>query len=408
MRFYFCETCGKRVTDTDVESGIARDKKLKGVYCSDCATGVVTMETLPLTDQDARRILKKPPTPAEAAPRSGQASASEAKASERQGAGGSASREIPRPAKASTMRWIVALLAVAGTLVWLAYFSQSQPGPKVQPAKAQSQTPGPGKTVAESVPAALAQPPVAPSPPETKTRVAAEAPNVQRTGTETFEQEAEAAYAAMARFEGLDPGDVAGRVQRIETFLKTYDRAIVAARARVQLAQLRGPGASPATAQPNSPAKTQDPAAPAAGQASVYAADLPFRGIRDPQLVKVKIAHELEGKKHEHCIEMTVGRGGLSISCAIPPAASRFRVKALLLEPDPPSFRVMLNLNTGAETLFRDVLKAGLVQRDIDVKVAGKKWLFIGGGSVDGNSPARILWVDPRFYTDAGTEAENK
>lgn len=406
MRFYFCETCGKRVTDTDVESGTARDKKLKGVYCSDCATGVVTMETLPLTDQDARRILKKPPAPAETAPRYGHASASVAKASERQGTGGSAGREAPQPAKRNTMQWIVALLAVAGTLVWIAYFLQRQPGPRVQSAKAQSQSTDPDKTVAESVPAPKAQPPAAPSPPETKTRVAAEAPEVQRTGVETFEQEAEAAYAVMARFEDLDPGDVAGRVQRIETFLKTYDRAIVAARARVQLAQLREPSASPATAQPNSPAKTQEPPAPAAGQASVYAADLPFRGIRDPQLVKVKIAHELEGKKREHCIEMTVGRGGFSISCAIPPAANRFRVKALLLEPDPPSFRVMLNLNTGAETLFRDVLKAGLVQRDIDIKVAGKKWLFIGGGSVDGDGPARILWVDPQFYTDAG--AENK
>jgi hypothetical protein len=39
MNFYFCETCGKRVTDAE-----ARDKKLKGIYCQACAESVMTME----------------------------------------------------------------------------------------------------------------------------------------------------------------------------------------------------------------------------------------------------------------------------------------------------------------------------------------------------------------------------
>lgn len=57
MRFYFCEGCGKRVTEHDVLQGAARDKKLKGVYCARCAEGVSTMDTLPLTDQEARSLL---------------------------------------------------------------------------------------------------------------------------------------------------------------------------------------------------------------------------------------------------------------------------------------------------------------------------------------------------------------
>jgi formylglycine-generating enzyme required for sulfatase activity/serine/threonine protein kinase/outer membrane biosynthesis protein TonB len=43
-KFYFCEACGKRVTDADLESGAGRDKKRKGVYCSLCAVGVMTVE----------------------------------------------------------------------------------------------------------------------------------------------------------------------------------------------------------------------------------------------------------------------------------------------------------------------------------------------------------------------------
>jgi DNA-directed RNA polymerase subunit RPC12/RpoP len=43
-KFYFCETCGKRITDRQILEGLGRDKKLKGVYCKDCAVGVMTME----------------------------------------------------------------------------------------------------------------------------------------------------------------------------------------------------------------------------------------------------------------------------------------------------------------------------------------------------------------------------
>jgi len=44
MEFYFCETCGTRITDKEIEQGMGRDKKLKGVYCNKCSVGVMTME----------------------------------------------------------------------------------------------------------------------------------------------------------------------------------------------------------------------------------------------------------------------------------------------------------------------------------------------------------------------------
>jgi len=43
MGFYFCEKCGKRVTNADLAKGQGRDKQLKGVHCVDCAEKVGTM-----------------------------------------------------------------------------------------------------------------------------------------------------------------------------------------------------------------------------------------------------------------------------------------------------------------------------------------------------------------------------
>lgn len=66
MKFYFCETCGKRVTENDLASGQARDKKMRGMYCEACAGSVLTLETDALTEDQAREVLKEElpgPTP---------------------------------------------------------------------------------------------------------------------------------------------------------------------------------------------------------------------------------------------------------------------------------------------------------------------------------------------------------
>lgn len=56
MRLFFCKKCGKRLDDRDLESGTARDKKLKGVFCTECSVGVHTMEMQTITMEDLRRI----------------------------------------------------------------------------------------------------------------------------------------------------------------------------------------------------------------------------------------------------------------------------------------------------------------------------------------------------------------
>lgn len=52
MKFYFCETCGKRLTDADLSKGAAFDKEVKGIYCAACAVGVHTMQFTAITDKD--------------------------------------------------------------------------------------------------------------------------------------------------------------------------------------------------------------------------------------------------------------------------------------------------------------------------------------------------------------------
>jgi hypothetical protein len=65
MKFWFCEKCGKRVTDVDIAEGDARDKKAKGVYCTDCGVGINTVELDAITDEQLARghgrITPQPP-----------------------------------------------------------------------------------------------------------------------------------------------------------------------------------------------------------------------------------------------------------------------------------------------------------------------------------------------------------
>lgn len=103
MKFYFCETCGKRLTENDVADGAARDKKLKGVYCRECAIGVTTMDTLPLSDEKARQLLQadegKEKAPTSAAARRERRSSGRAQL--RTGKGVGSGTRIPAPSRPS-------------------------------------------------------------------------------------------------------------------------------------------------------------------------------------------------------------------------------------------------------------------------------------------------------------------
>ena len=44
LKLYWCENCGRRLTNEDLVKGEARDKQVKGIYCKQCAPGVVTLQ----------------------------------------------------------------------------------------------------------------------------------------------------------------------------------------------------------------------------------------------------------------------------------------------------------------------------------------------------------------------------
>lgn len=54
MNFYFCENCGKRITDEE-----GRNKGMKGWYCPDCSSGVTTISISATTEEQARELLIK-------------------------------------------------------------------------------------------------------------------------------------------------------------------------------------------------------------------------------------------------------------------------------------------------------------------------------------------------------------
>ena len=58
LNLYFCEKCGKRLTELDIEAGRARNKKWRGVYCSACAVGVDTIEFDAIPDVPAASFVQ--------------------------------------------------------------------------------------------------------------------------------------------------------------------------------------------------------------------------------------------------------------------------------------------------------------------------------------------------------------
>lgn len=154
MQFFFCETCGKRITEKDVEAGRARNKKLKGVFCSDCAVGVMTMEMMPVSEEEARRMLNKPATPPAGAavlPTPGKPkrettgiNIAAVKKPDAAAARGSPAREAPPPKHAQQNNSVVigvaaglAIALVLGVLLLAGGGDKPKPAAKAEPAETQ-------------------------------------------------------------------------------------------------------------------------------------------------------------------------------------------------------------------------------------------------------------------------------
>lgn len=242
MKFYFCERCGKRLTEVDLEQGRGRDKKLTGVYCTDCATGVMTVESLPLDMQQAREILR--------AASSGNAAPSATVATKEtpQARLAPAKHGVRPAAKAgsdSTNGLLIAGLAVPVLLV-IAWAVLSR-GDVAAPKQPKAVTP-------TTVAAEPANPEPAKPTPQTPPTVAQASPTPAPAATAAPANPEEQAEAALDLLRKNSAADATARIAQLEEFLAKHGDTIIASRARVMLAELKAPPVANATPPANNAA----------------------------------------------------------------------------------------------------------------------------------------------------------
>lgn len=294
MRLFFCEKCGKRLDDRDLDSGAARDKKLKGVYCAECSVGVNTMVMQPISDADLRRPEPaKPPSDANlrrATPHAPQAS--HAPVARRRpaphGAPGRPEREEKKGPPAGMTMIFVGVGVLGFALLFLfrsTSSSSSSPGKSAAASADERKSEPTARGAAKTESAALPKPPSPPPPvpisakPPAVQKTADETPATSPPKTETGNPALERERAAQAAFDKVlaetDPKkDKAQAVERMQAFVDAYPESVVAARGRSLLAEWSKPEAPPppepppaaktevAVAEP--PAKTEEvPATPA-------------------------------------------------------------------------------------------------------------------------------------------------
>ena len=180
-RFYFCETCGKRITDKQLEEGLGRDKKLKGFYCEDCAQGVGTIEFAALQDPQiearpprASPAPFKPPVPAPApAPARAPAHFPSPPLTHVRPVRNPPATAIKRGAQSAIIPWAAGGVTLCLALYMIFGSSKQAPAPTPVPAPEI-------KVVQPQTPPQRSEPPpspVTPPPPPKSTSVVAPAPN---------------------------------------------------------------------------------------------------------------------------------------------------------------------------------------------------------------------------------------
>lgn len=107
------------------------------------------------------------------------------------------------------------------------------------------------------------------------------------------EERAQDAYAALQKFEGLDPHDAAGKTRRLEAFIELYGDATVTARARVQLAELKRQ--APAAERPSATAVTKSTSPAAESEQAALAFKEDFEGTGAACIGFGEVAGQLPG-----------------------------------------------------------------------------------------------------------------
>jgi Leucine-rich repeat (LRR) protein len=235
MNFYFCESCGKRVTDKELGVGGAARNIARGeTLCPDCTSNTTTMET-----EAIRHLPPSPPSPDVPKKLSDPVRIAPTKRSPGSQRGmmpAAPQKSHPRPhTTPQRPMWVNALIAVGlvfagGAVVYIfkpAETRTSASKPPTQENKVATARPTP-----QPPPTPLSHPATT-SPLETKP---ADAPKLDS------ESVADAAFDELEkRINKLPAEDKNSRVAAYQAFVKEYPDAIVSARARVALDDLLNP-----------------------------------------------------------------------------------------------------------------------------------------------------------------------
>jgi len=298
MKFWFCETCGKRLTEKDLEEGAARNKKLKGVFCQQCSVGVMTMEMEAINIEQLDR--EKPKTPSLGATTPSLPSSGVKGSASRIAAARSATKTNERPSSRLTTHGhtpagpgrqgsqsMAILTGAAGVILVVALVpilaSRKQADAAVQssaPTKAADPLPVPRPATRVTVPEApKKETPAAqlPSEPRQLETIVQETPIKPDPNTQ-----ARSDYDNLVEQVGsMDKGDTAGRIAAIDAFLAEHNDSTFAQQARtlrdgiVTMDQFNKSHA-PAPAIPE-PAHSEAKQAAPAAESSAAAEDSPNR-----------------------------------------------------------------------------------------------------------------------------------
>jgi hypothetical protein len=223
VKFYFCETCGKRITDKQILDGLGRDKKLKGVYCKDCAVGVTT------TEFDAVQDLPLPdPAKAQSRPR--------LVPTHRTGDSVRGAARVTRRKPSVAIPFAVAGVVIAAAVALYIVGKKDVPSTQTEPHKTSESNKSTAPLPA-AVPTPVEPKADAVSPPASK-QVSEQPAPVNKGDPEALAFDA---FEKVRKFENLDANDTAGRIKRLEEYLTKHGETIVSARARVMLDELKKP-----------------------------------------------------------------------------------------------------------------------------------------------------------------------
>jgi hypothetical protein len=266
MKFYFCETCGKRLTDAEIH-----DKQLKGVYCKECAQGVMTVQfdaiTAPPTPATPSKPIRevaasKPASGGFHAPRSSRTTSKEVSKSEPR------TRPAHQEADSKTPLYIGAAVLGVVLIGALVMFSggETKSSAKADTKSEQNRSTNTEKPQPVSLPTPVASTPAPPPAPVKMENVAQSstpaAPVPTQNTAQPPQDRSAAAFDTMFKaLNKLEPEKKEERAALLEAFLKDFGDSDQAPRAHVMLDSLRKPPEPVAQPAPPAPAKQPDPPA---------------------------------------------------------------------------------------------------------------------------------------------------